>query len=810
MMTPGSQGTTGVYFNTTNATPQGQSVGFSVVIPVAANANGPFTVWVTNNNPSVAYFQGYSGNVLQVVFAKNGPTTQSFILDTIGTGQISLSASDPNNYTPIIGTAPAIIQPAIIGHWLSGAQSLADTALYVGQGVHDGSASAGTSIGTATAHYANDAPTAFLNANPSLYCLDLTANNYAVTISNSSTLVSGSTADATYQPTFDENIANAFSVTFWAKGTIGSWNPWVSKQGDVSGAHGWSIRQHSGDGYPCFTLRDTPNNVNADEGNSANLVNTYGTPSFASTWHYFAATYDGQAGLRKLFIDGQISAMFPQDYGPMGVAYASYLVLGGVDNCSADLTASANASPNIGSYFAGKLFDVRMFNYPLKASEIQAIMVPPNAAAFTAAADTPVLTVGDTGRVSFSLPSGANASQEVIVTVTNQNPSVVSIVGAPGNANVFTLTFPAGSYPSEQLTVTGLSPGAATISFSAPSFTTAAATVQVYAQTLVGHWIVGATNLAEVSGFMPTGTHDGFTTGSAPGSLYANGAGNVPTGFSGYSIAFNGAYALRIMNSSAVIPAQLNSANYQPTFDDLLCNHMTVAFWVKVPANGASGSVAFVSKCGTTYDIGFQVRRYNSTADADFTIRQDSLHDFDDDIQGTITVFDGNWHHIATVYDGVGGTRRAYVDGNLDSAINLTGDFGPYSMARNHYLDIGTDESSTVNSPSSGNNGYLNGNMYDVRIYNYPLTQAQVQALTHPSAPTLTIQQISPTQVQLSWPTAYGGYSVQYTTALPPTPGGPASWTASGLTVTSQNGQFVAIDTIGANAKFYRLTGPGE
>jgi len=803
MMTPGSQATTGVYFNTTNSTPLGLSVGFSVVIPIGANASAPFTIWITNNSPNVCYFQGYAGNVLQVVFAVGDPTTKSYVLDTIGTGAIVLTASDPNSYTPIIGTAPAVITPAIIGHWLTGGQNLSDTANYVGQYVHDGYASSGTSIGTATAHYANDAPAAFLTPNPSLYCLDLTANNYAVTISNSSTLVTGSTPDANYQPTFDDKIANAFSVTFWAKGPIGSWNPWVSKQGDVSGAHGWSVRQHGGDSYPSFTLRDTPDNPNADPANSANLVNAFGSPTFQTSWHHFAATYDGQAGVRKLYIDGQMSASSPQDYGPMGVAYASYLTLGGVDNCSADLTAAGNSSPNIGSYFVGKLFDVRMYNYPLGLSEIQAIMAPANAAAFTAAADTPALTVGDTGTISFSLPAGANASQSITVTVNNGNPSALSIVGAPPSP--FTLTFPAGAYPTEKLPVTGLSQGAATITVSAPGFTSASATVNVYAKQLVGHWIVGAQSLAEVSGFMPAGTHDGFATGTPSSLAYATGTGNVPTGFKGYSILFNQSYAVRIMNSSAVIPAQPNSAGYQPTFDDLLNNHMTIAFWLKATTGAqANNSTAFVSKCGTTYEIGYQVRRNGSTADADFTIRQDSWHGFDEDTSGAITVMDGNWHHVAAVYDGAAGTRQVYVDGALDSGINLVGDFGPYTMARNHYLDIGSDEQNIVSAPASGNNGYLSGNMYDVRIYNYALSQSAVQALTVPSAPTLTIQQISATQVQLSWSTSYGGYSVLTSSSVT----GP--WGAASLTVTSQNGQFVATDTIGAGDKFYLLTGPGE
>jgi hypothetical protein len=133
----------------------------------------------------------------------------------------------------------------------------------------------------------------------------------------------------------------------------------------------------------------------------------------------------------------------------------------------------------------------------------------------------------------------------------------------------------------------------------------------------------------------------------------------------------------------------------------------------------------------------------------------------------------------------------------------LTGDYATYALARNHHLTIGTEENTTVGGAWGNQNSYLSGMMYDVRIYNYPLTALQVSALmTPPTGPRLTAQLVG-SQVLLSWSSAYPGYVVQTAPAVK-TSG--TAWSTPGLTVTLQNGQYTATDSApGASPKFYRL-----
>src|SRR5213076_1788720 len=100
------------------------------------------------------------------------------------------------------------------------------------------------------------------------------------------------------------------------------------------------------------------------------------------------------------------------------------------------------------------------------------------------------------------------------------------------------------------------------------------------------------------------------------------------------------------------------------------------------------------------------------------------------------------WRHIAAVYDGYNGTRKVYVNGVLDPSINLTNDFGPFTIAPNHHLVIGAAENNVVPRAGvvpgmDGNTGFC-GRLYDMRVYNYPLSAAQVQSVLTPAL--LTIQ----------------------------------------------------------------------
>jgi hypothetical protein len=89
-----------------------------------------------------------------------------------------------------------------------------------------------------------------------------------------------------------------------------------------------------------------------------------------------------------------------------------------------------------------------------------------------------------------------------------------------------------------------------------------------------------------------------------------------------------------------------------------------------------------------------------------------------DGIKAGVGIFDNQWHHVAGVYDG--SNAYIYIDGGLDSnSVACSG-----SMATNDW-DVYIGENSQ--SLDGGSNGReWDGLLSDVRVYNYALTQSEV------------------------------------------------------------------------------------
>jgi hypothetical protein len=83
------------------------------------------------------------------------------------------------------------------------------------------------------------------------------------------------------------------------------------------------------------------------------------------------------------------------------------------------------------------------------------------------------------------------------------------------------------------------------------------------------------------------------------------------------------------------------------------------------------------------------------------------------DITGSVNVNDGQWHHVAGVYDGT--QKRLYVDGNLDVSSNSTGNIDNSS----YNVNIGE------NAQATGR--YWDGLIDDVRVYTRALTHEEIQ-----------------------------------------------------------------------------------
>ena len=241
-----------------------------------------------------------------------------------------------------IGTVTVTARtPSLLGHWFGGAATLADSANYVAPGVYDGS-----TVGGGTYYFTNDVPPSAPSGAQSIRL-----QGAGIVISNTVVSDPGYVVD-----TFDGNIQNQFTIAFWAKGSLNSWDPWVSKNGEN---WGWQVRKlgWSGDFLPTFTMRGS--------GGDADPFPSLASES--SQWHYYAGTFDTTTGSRKLYLDGKL---INEQTGQTAytLASSSKLVIGG----------RQNNNGAFGNYLTGNLYDLRIYNYALTQGEVVNIGgVPP-------------------------------------------------------------------------------------------------------------------------------------------------------------------------------------------------------------------------------------------------------------------------------------------------------------------------------------------------------------------------------------------------------------------------------------------------
>jgi hypothetical protein len=303
---------------------------------------------------------------------------------------------------------------------------------------------------------------------------------------------------------------------------------------------------------------------------------------------------------------------------------------------------------------------------------------------------------------------------------------------------------------------------------------------------MLGHWFSGAASLADTSGFRPAGTHDGVAIGSTPGNLaYSS---DVPNGFTGQSLNLTaGGVVVSIQNSAT------GDAGYLPTFDTLMSTNFTIAFWAKGLPNSWS---AWLAKDGDD-NVGYQVRRYGGDNHAAFTIRGTSGPD---DAEGNVDLTDTTvWHQYTAVWNGSAGTRQLYIDGTLDTRVNVTGDTSPFASPSGYHLLIGGQQSSSGNPANA-----FPGLLFDVRIYNNALSPAGIQSLLSPTstviAPNLTVQRSIGQQVRIAWPASAAGYSLQQSTNVL------GIWGAADLTINVEGSENAIYVSPTNGAQFFRLT----
>lgn len=151
----------------------------------------------------------------------------------------------------------------------------------------------------------------------------------------------------------------------------------------------------------------------------------------------------------------------------------------------------------------------------------------------------------------------------------------------------------------------------------------------------------------------------------------------------------------------------------------------SISAWFNISDWGPNWGNIIVSKRGEN-GRGWQLRRRGSSHHYCFTVRGSSGGD---DPEGTIEPTLNEWHHIAAIYDPVGGKRTVYIDGQLDKQINDTG----RCRGSGHNAYIG----GRATRNNDGQEGFFNGMIDDVKLYQIALTAPEVLELAEIVATTV-------------------------------------------------------------------------
>ena len=174
----------------------------------------------------------------------------------------------------------------------------------------------------------------------------------------------------------------------------------------------------------------------------------------------------------------------------------------------------------------------------------------------------------------------------------------------------------------------------------------------------------------------------------------------------------DGLNAMYFNGSAGFYTALDETGNY---FDDLY-DAMTVSVWMK--SNKIDLWRPFVSKNGDDSQ-GWQFRVFGLDSNGRICFTTRGTTGNEDGPTTTMGLFDNKWHHIVATYDGV--TRRIYVDGYFNIQLAATGKITSTASP----VGIAMRYQSPTNIGS-----FLTAAMYDMRLYNYPLSDQEIVDMT--------------------------------------------------------------------------------
>jgi hypothetical protein len=398
-------------------------------------------------------------------------------------------------------------------------------------------------------------------------------------------------------------------------------------------------------------------------------------------WVHVAVTYDAATTTMKLYRNGTLI------------------------NSSTSMPAHAPAPMLVGLYdainfFSGSMDEVRIWNRALCADEINnnRNCELPNPTTQTGLAayykfnqgnvgvsNTSIINAQDSGPNNLTASSTLNgfaktgtSSNFVAGTVSGTCPAyTVTTAAITGTAAVcvnatsqLNNTVSGGTWSSSNATVASINASGLVTALST-------GTSQIKYTTLCG----GVSTLTVTVNPKPAPT----IYASTPTTFCAGGSVELKVSALGNAMSMNGSgYA---QSTNAALPQGNGSRTMEAWVKTTASTTGVILNWGRVFSNQRSGILV---ANGHIYYVG----EYN-------------------DLEGSINVNDGNWHHLAATFDGT--TLRLYVDGVMD-----------ISSARS-FATNGTTLRIGQRSPGDGGNELYNGIVDEIRVWNVARTQAELQ-----------------------------------------------------------------------------------
>ncbi|MBW2990494.1 right-handed parallel beta-helix repeat-containing protein [Candidatus Woesearchaeota archaeon] len=200
----------------------------------------------------------------------------------------------------------------------------------------------------------------------------------------------------------------------------------------------------------------------------------------------------------------------------------------------------------------------------------------------------------------------------------------------------------------------------------------------------------------EVSYWAFEGNLDDAWPGSNNGGTLESGA-TYSTGMCGQGVKLDG------VGAYVQIPENDNL--------DMRTNNFTIALWVNTSDTSLLEVLLIKEESMGSYRLR---KRTNGVFRVDINDGVNSVTSTNDG-----TAFDdGEWHHLAVVFDRSAGTMTRYLDGSVNGSINDISSVG--DIDNNDGMEIGSDD---------GSDNFLTGTIDEVKIYNRTLSAIEIQQM---------------------------------------------------------------------------------